>query len=152
MANIPNTALVLKATCVQEVSVGQLPNIYVLNDFLSDGQLEHLHNTCQCYVSFSHSEGAGMGAVEAAMRGKPVIIQEHGATKEYVKTPFLIPCTDVSVGSDDFLFKSEHMWGEPSVVHLEKYMRQVCAENVREWDHSYTRAEMDKIPLEIMTL
>ena len=31
-----------------------------------------------CYVSFSSSEGVGMGAVEAAIRNKPVIITDYG--------------------------------------------------------------------------
>lgn len=136
-----NVALVLKATCKWQVSINT-PNVFIINDFLNDEQMESLHEYCNCYVSCSHSEGAGMGAVEAAMRDKPVIIQEYGATKEYVKTPWVIPCTKVPVGTDDFLFKKEHQWGLPDPDVLYNYMVHVYTEDIREWDHSFTRSEM----------
>jgi hypothetical protein len=41
---------------------------------LSDEEMENIHALGDCYVSFSSSEGVGMGAVEAALRNKPVII------------------------------------------------------------------------------
>ena len=78
-----NCILILKATCLKRVE-WNFPNIYVINDYMSDNFIERLHNTGHCYVSFSNSEGVGMGAVEAAVRNKPVIISEFGA-KDYIK-------------------------------------------------------------------
>jgi glycosyltransferase involved in cell wall biosynthesis len=146
-----NVALVLKATCRWQVSI-DVPNVHIINEFLSDDQMEELHEICDCYVSCSHSEGAGMGAVEAAIRNKPVIIQEYGATKEYIQTPWLIPCTEVPVGSDDFLFKKDHTWGMPDQEVLLEYMVDVSTKGVKTWDHSYTHDEMEKCKMEIKNL
>lgn len=147
-----NTALVIKATCKWKVLFDEVPNVYIINDFLTPGQMETLHATCQCYVSCSHSEGAGMGAVEAAMRDKPVIIQEYGATKEYIKTPFVIPCDVIPVGTDDFLFKKDHMWGKPNQTMLTRHMSVVRDSDIREWNHDFTRALMDDVEKQLLTV
>lgn len=144
-SQVPNSLLVLKATCRAAVS-HTFPNVYIINDFLSAQQMEQLHRKCHCYVSFSHSEGAGMGAVEAALRDKPVIIQEYGATKEYIPdTPFIVRCTETPVGVDDFLFCKEHMWGEPSMDDMIRHMKKVSGEKITHWDHSGTRSLMSNV-------
>ena len=90
--NKPNeTFLVLKATCVRPVEI-RLPNVLVLNGLLPESDLECIHQSCDCYVSFSSSEGIGMGAVEAALHNKPVIITDYGGAPEYIKTPYTVPC------------------------------------------------------------
>jgi Glycosyl transferases group 1 len=149
--NIPGTMLVLKATCNQPVTI-KAPGVVVINDFLTDGQMEHLHSLCDCYVSIAHSEGAGMGAVEAAMRHKPVIIQEYGGTKEYVRTPWVIPCKTVPVGQDDFLFKKDHTWGEPDVDTCVQFMQDVFQRDIRVWNHKHTYDEMARVPIQLIEL
>ena len=52
--------------------------------------MEDIHSKSDCYVSFSSSEGVGMGAVEAAVRNKPVIITDYGGATEYIETPYTI--------------------------------------------------------------
>ena len=84
--NEPNSRLVVKATCGRNVDI-RLPRVEVINGLISDEDMDALHDRCDCYVSFSHSEGVGMGAVEAALRDKPVIITNYGGAPEYVKTP-----------------------------------------------------------------
>lgn len=135
---LPDSRLVLKATCNQDVRLS-VPNVLVMNGLISDEQLQRIHESCDCYVSFSHSEGAGMGAIEAAARDKPVIITEYGASTEYIKTPYTIQCTRCPVGQDDFLFKKDMIWGDPSYMQLLEYMRDAYEKKVRVMDHSYTR-------------
>jgi glycosyltransferase involved in cell wall biosynthesis len=74
--------LVLKATCFHPITL-KIPGVVVINGLLSDEALERVHASCHCYVNCSHSEGVGMGAVEAALRSKPVIITDYGGLKEY---------------------------------------------------------------------
>lgn len=123
-AQLPDSVLVLKATCKEEVSI-KIPNVIIVNGMISDYQLESIHKIGDCYVSMSHSEGAGMGAIEAAMHNKPVIIPDFGATKEYLDTEWLIPCSRKTVGMDDFLFKKEFVWGDPDPVKMIEYMKDV---------------------------
>lgn len=150
-ANIPDSLLVLKATCHTPVT-SKMPRIFVINEFLTHIQMESLHAQCDCYVSFAHSEGAGMGAVEAALRNKPVIVQEYGGTVEYVKTPYVVPCDMIQVGRDDFLFKKEHMWGDPNMDKMIEFMRYVAENEVRTFDHSFTRDLMKSVEKKIFSV
>jgi len=136
--------LVLKATCTQPVD-WRVPGVTIINGLLSDEELEKVHAGGHCYVNCSHSEGVGMGAVEAALRSKPVIITDYGGLKEYVKTPWVVPCTTGPIGFDDFLFKKEHTWGHPSSEHLQKCLWDCFEKKVASWDHSHTRGLMDEV-------
>lgn len=138
----PNARLVLKATCKSDVHM-KLPNVTVINGLLTDKEMDDVHEMCHCYVNCSHSEGVGMGAVEAAIRNKPVIITDFGGLKEYVKTPFIIECTETSVGVTDFLFEPHMKWGKPSLERLMTHMNYCYENNVRTWDHSHTREFTD---------
>lgn len=136
--NIPETRLVIKATCMQPVR-WNIPRVTVINSMLDEKQMNTLHDACDVYINCSHSEGVGMGAVEAALRDKPVIITDYGGLKEYVKTPWVVPCTLGPVGLDDFLFEKDMVWGHPDKNELVKHMNQCFMMQVKTWDHSHTR-------------
>jgi len=136
--------LVLKATCHKPITL-KLPGVVVINGLLSDEDLEKIHASCHCYVNCSHSEGVGMGAVEAALRSKPVIITDYGGLKEYVQTPWVVPCTKGPIGFDDFLFTKELEWGHPSQDHLVAALRDCFEKRVTFWDHAHTRALMTEV-------
>jgi glycosyltransferase involved in cell wall biosynthesis len=136
--NEPNSRLVVKATCRQPIDI-QLPRVEVINELISDEQMDDLHNRCDCYVSFSHSEGIGMGAVEAALRDKPVIITDYGGAPEYIKTPYTIDCGLQELEKDDFLFKKGMVWGKPNFDQLLEYMRHAYDNRVRHMDHLHTK-------------
>ena len=136
--NEPNSRLVVKATCRQPIDI-QLPRVEVINDLLSDEQMDELHNRADCYVSFSHSEGIGMGAVEAALRDKPVIITNYGGAPEYVKTPYMIDCELQELENDDFLFKKGMLWGNPNFDQLLEFMRHAYDTRVRYMNHEHTK-------------
>lgn len=138
---MPNARLLLKATCKEPVN-WKLPNVTIINGLLSNEDLEHVHNSSHCYVNCSHSEGVGMGAVEAALRKKPVIITDFGGLKEYVQTPFVVSCTRTSTPHDDFLYQKGMIWGQPSLDDLMKHMNQCYNEHITDWDHSYTESLM----------
>ena len=136
--------LVLKATCTRPVSL-KVPGVVVMNGLLSDEALEKVHASCHCYVNCSHSEGVGMGAVEAALRSKPVIITDYGGLKEYVQTPWIVPCTRGPIGFDDFLFTKKLEWGHPDQGRLQDALRDCFERRVTSWDHSHTRALMQEV-------
>src|SRR6056300_1043133 len=136
--NEPNTRLVVKATCNQPVTI-KLPRVEVINELISEEEMSQLHDRCDCYVSFSHSEGVGMGAVEAALRDKPVIITNYGGAPEYVKTPYTIDCELQELEQDDFLFKKGMVWGKPNFDQLLEFMRHAFENRVREMDHTHTK-------------
>ena len=130
--------LVIKATCVQDFHL-KIPNVLVINGLLNDDQMESIHNVCDCYVNCSSSEGVGMGAVEAAVRNKPVIVTDYGGLCEYVKTPFVISTEPVEVGVTDFMYQPHMKWGKPNKDDLVKHMKHCFESDIREWNHEHTR-------------
>ena len=136
--------LVLKAACKEPMHLN-IPGILVINGLLSDDALERVHDSCHCYVNCSHSEGVGMGAVEAAMRSKPVIITDYGGLKEYVQTPWVVPCTKGPIGFDDFLFTKDLEWGHPDQGSLRDALRDCFEKRVTFWNHEHTRALMTEV-------
>jgi glycosyltransferase involved in cell wall biosynthesis len=130
--------LLLKATCKQPVNL-KIPSVIIINGIVSHEQLDSIHSSCDCYVNCSFSEGVGMGAVEAAMRDKPCIIPDYGGLREYVKTPYVIPCGRTMIGVDDFLYEKNMVWGMPSKSDLMKFMRECHSLQLRSQDHSFTR-------------
>jgi glycosyltransferase involved in cell wall biosynthesis len=141
--NKPNTKLVVKATCNQDVQLN-IPNVEVINGLISDEEMDKLHNRCDCYVSFSKSEGVGMGPVEAALRDKPVIITNFGGSPEYVKTPYTIECELQELERDDFLFKKGMIWGKPNPNQLLEFMRDAYDKKLRYMNHEHTKKLVGK--------
>lgn len=135
--NEPNTRLVVKATCLRDVNI-QIPRVEVINGLISDEEMNKIHDRCDCYVNFSSSEGIGMGAIEAALRDKPVIVTEYGGTSDYIKTPYMINCEHQELKNDDFLFKKGMVWGKPNFNQLLEFMRHAYENRVRTMKHEYT--------------
>ncbi len=134
---LENCKLFIKATCVNDVKI-ENPDICVVNGLMADNVIEKIHMGCHCYVSCSHSEGVGMGAVEAALYNKPVIISDYGGALEYIKTPFLVKCDKGKIGYDDFLFQRDMEWGHPRYEDLVKYMKICYESKLTFMNHSYT--------------
>jgi len=136
--------LVLKATCIQDVT-WRVPGVTIINGLLTTEDLEKVHDQGHCYINCSHSEGVGMGAVEAALRNKPVIITDFGGLKEYVDTPWIVSCTKGPIGFNDFLFTADQNWGFPSAKELQDCMWNCYEKKVTAWDHSHTRELMQSL-------
>jgi glycosyltransferase involved in cell wall biosynthesis len=141
--NEPKSRLVVKATALRDVDI-KLPRVEVINGLISDEDMNAIHDRCDCYVSFSHSEGVGMGAVEAALRDKAVIITNYGGASEYIKTPYTIDCELEQLENDDFLFKKGMTWGKPNFDQLLEFMRHAYDNRVRHMDHEHTKKLVGK--------
>jgi hypothetical protein len=80
-----------------------------------------------------------MGAVEAAIRNKPVIITGFGGAPEYIKTPYTITCEPQELEKDDFLFKKGMVWGNPNFDQLLAFMRHASETKLRYMYHAHTK-------------
>lgn len=146
--NLPDTQLVLKATCRQKIQ-SKWPNVVIINGLISNEQLDSIHDSCDCYVNCSFSEGVGMGAVEAAMRDKPVIISDYGGLREYVQTPYIIETGRRKVGCTDFLYEPDMVWGEPNLESLKEHMKECHRLKLRFQDHLSTRRLVHSVETEL---
>jgi glycosyltransferase involved in cell wall biosynthesis len=143
--------LVLKATCIRRAEF-KAPGVVVIEGLLSDDDLDRVHNACHCYVNCSHSEGVGMGAVEAALRSKPVIITDYGGLKEYIQSPWVVPCTKGPIGFDDFLFTRNLEWGFPSQNHLMACLKDCFEKRVTFCDHTHTKELVRSVKQHLLRL
>jgi len=136
--NKPDARLLVKATCNRPVEI-KLPNVEVINGLVSDRDMDIIHGLGDCYVAFSKSEGVGMGAVEAAVRDKPVITTAFGGSSEYIRTPYMIECERQELVKDDFLFKAGTTWGKPNVDQLLAFMTDAYEKRLQYMDHTHTK-------------
>lgn len=139
--------LVIKATCKQDVTLKK-PGVIVLNGLFDDEGMDTVHNSCHCYINCSHSEGVGMGAVEAALRSKPVIITDFGGLGEYVKTPWVVSGPVGKIGFDDFLFTKDLAWGFPTKGNLRACLLDCFRKRVTHWEHPHTKALVNSVSTE----
>jgi len=136
--NKPDSRLLVKATHYKNAEI-KIPRVKVINGLVSEEEMEDVHTVGDCYVSFSKSEGVGMGAVEAALRNKPVITTGYGGSTEYVKTPYMIRCDKGYVEQDDFLFQKGMEWGDPKFDDLLKFMTDAYEKKLKFMDGSHTQ-------------
>jgi glycosyltransferase involved in cell wall biosynthesis len=144
--NLPRAHLLIKSSCTSNLIL-DIPNVTVINEGLvSDTFMEEIHSTGDCYVNCSHSEGVGMGTVEAAVHDKPIILSEYGGAKEYVDTPFIIECDKGLVGYNDFLFEPNMSWGHPRLESLMAHMKHCYENDICTWDHTHTKQLLGSLP------
>jgi hypothetical protein len=93
-----------------------------------------------------------MGAVQAALRSKPVIITDYGGLEEYVRTPWVVPCTKGPIGFDDFLFTRDLEWGHPSQEGLVATLKDCFQKRATFWDHSHTREMVESVKQDLLRL
>lgn len=151
VTSFPDARLLIKATCAQPVHI-EHPQVTIINGLISDEQMENVHAKGHCYVNCSHSEGVGMGAVEAALRSKPVIITDYGGLKEYVKTPFIVPCKLGPIGFDDFLFTKDLVWGYPDYEELVRQMATCYEQRIMTWEHAHTAGLLAAVPESLVSI
>ena len=120
-------------------NINHHPNIINIIGELSDADMEFIHETCNCYVNLSFSEGVGLGIVEAAIRNKPIIMTDYGGQNDYVKTPWLIKTTIGEIGFDEFLFNKGMHWGIPDYESYKNTLREINSTSHKVGDHSDTR-------------
>ncbi|MBN1139478.1 MAG: glycosyltransferase family 1 protein [Anaerolineae bacterium] len=96
---------------------------------ITQAQMHILHHIGDSYVSLTHSEGWGLGAFEAAARGKPVIMTGWGGHLEYLRPENsflvdydLIPVQDRLGGES---YQPNQQWAQPNLQAAGRWMRWV---------------------------
>jgi glycosyltransferase involved in cell wall biosynthesis len=124
----------------------ELPGLNIISDRLSQEQLVDLHAGGDCFVSATRGEGWGLGAFEAAIMGKPVVMPDFGGQCDFLNDyggwyavdceptfPFVEP-----TGMGTCLMTSgvtcEQRWGEPSLVDLANAMLDAYNRKISGWE------------------
>ena len=94
----------------------------------SDEYIENLTNQCDVFVSLCNSEGVGLGACYAALKGKMIVMTGFGGQKEYIKESYWIDykLEEVNV-PPDFVhwIRPPQKWAYPEISHAVKLLREV---------------------------
>lgn len=102
---VDNVALYIKTSTVkqhvgeqyineQKVNYPNPPRIILNTEDWSDENIVSLHSRGNCYISLCRAEGIGLGACEASLFGKPVIMSSYGGQQDYLKGVFFVSCSD----------------------------------------------------------
>lgn len=105
--------------------------LVVADETLSDAEMLALHEVGDCFVSLTRAEGWGLGAFEAARRGKPVVMTGYGGQLDFLD-PTLTRLVDyrlvpVYEPTWSVSYRPSDQWAEPSVEQATKHLREVFA-------------------------
>jgi len=122
------------------------PKIILDTKLRSDDHIDDLVKNCDVYLSLCNSEGVGLGACQAALKGKIVIMTGYGGQKEYIMQGNWI---DYKLGvvrvPDNFAewIRPPQQWAYPDLNHAVRclrdvYQRKDIYEKQSEENRSYT--------------
>jgi glycosyltransferase involved in cell wall biosynthesis len=98
---------------------------------ISGATIDAIHAIGDCYVSFTHGEGWGMGAFDAAALAKPVLITDWGGQLDYLGPgyPGLIRSrmTPVTGWLPHDSYQANGRWAQADVEHASALMRAAVA-------------------------
>lgn len=118
--------------CAQRDTGRTMANLAVIAaDDISGRTIDAIHALGHCFVSLSHGESWGLGAFDAAVAGKPVLITGWGGQLDYLGAdyPGLINCRQVEVSGwlPHASYQPAQSWAEADVQAAVGLMRGAAA-------------------------
>jgi len=120
------------------------PSVVVFGEKWSDAQIRQLHDQGNCWVDANRGEGFGLGQVEAAAMGNPVITTGWGAAPEALDFPgVMVVKTEYTMRPvDDEManigpYRGDQLWADPEVNSIVDAMRTAAVER---WPKSLSQA------------
>lgn len=128
------------------------PPITLSTRHLTRAEIEGMHARGDCFVSLSRGEGWGLGAFDAAVRGRPVIVTGWGGGLDYLPAdyPYLVDYELVTTTEDPpdkwWHPRAGERWAHADVAHAARLMREVFEQRdvARTWGRrleAHTRAK-----------
>ena len=106
------------------------PNIRILREVLSRGEMYDLLRLCDAYVGLHRSEGFGLPLAEAMALAKPVIATDYSANVDFMNESNSYPVRYrmVAIEQDHGPYRKGAEWADPDVDHAAEQMRRVVEE------------------------
>ena len=100
--------------------------ITIIEDGFNDSIFYDLMRVCDAYVSLHRAEGFGFSIAEAMLLGKPAVVTNYSANKEFTldNNSCLVNYELVPVPPNNVLNIRSH-WAEPDIEHAAWYMRRL---------------------------
>lgn len=143
---LDNVVLIIKTNCspnalkenIDDIRRGlkrfanphRYPKIIVIHNFLSDQQIDEIHNNSDVYVSMSYGEGFCIPAAEAMGWGNMLLVPDSSAFKDFNKAElhneFVKTSPSKCFGSVDSLpdvYTSDETWWTPDIYDMSTKMK-----------------------------
>jgi glycosyltransferase involved in cell wall biosynthesis len=127
VANSDRLKTRLKTICDQYQNT---PRIILDTTLRPDDFIDNLVTHCDVYLSLCNSEGVGLGACQAALKGKIIVMTGFGGQTEYVKEGcwinYKLNAVNVPTNFVEWI-KPPQRWGYPSIDHAIKKLHDIYA-------------------------
>jgi hypothetical protein len=104
------------------------PRVILDTTLRPDDYIDSLVANCDVYISLCNSEGVGLGACQAALKGKIIVMTGYGGQTEYIKegcwVNYALNVVKVPKGFVDWI-KPPQKWGYPTIDHAVKILNDV---------------------------
>lgn len=142
----PEVWLVVKSIDVHSLAPSSLlqkldasPRTVVIDEVLSATEMQKLTAHCAAYISLHRSEGLGLGMLEAAVMGRPVVYTDYSGPSTLLDGDFCpVEFSMVPVGEsgyDNGPYPSDAVWANPSHASAVQQLRAA----LRLSDQDYTK-------------
>ncbi len=108
------------------------PRVVLQSEPASPAAMHALHSRGDCYVSLSRAEGWGLGAYDAAARGRPVIMTAFGGQRDFLPAAHatlvnyaLVPVVERARRRE---YSPDQQWAEPEIAHAVALLRATFAD------------------------
>lgn len=104
------------------------PDVLLVEDYLSAGQLRALMAGAMAYVSLHRSEGYGLTMAEAMALGRPVVATAYSGNLDFMDAgnSLLVPYTLVEVGPGGEPYPPTAHWADPDVDVAAAHLRTIA--------------------------
>jgi glycosyltransferase involved in cell wall biosynthesis len=108
-------------------TIGDHPDIELIDTYLDPVQNAALLARADCYVSLHRSEGFGLTLAESMALGTPVIATGYSGNTDFTtpQNSYLVDWTPTQVGPDCEIYPADGTWAEPDLGHAAELMRRV---------------------------
>ncbi|WP_370248078.1 hypothetical protein [Nocardioides sp.] len=99
---------------------------------LSDGEIAALHDLGDVHLALPRSEGWGLGAFEAALRGRPLVMTAASGQVDYLDPDLAWRVRSTPVRAHEpgwaIPYRAGDRWAEPDVDHAAALLREIHAD------------------------
>lgn len=104
------------------------PKVILISSFLSDHQINSIHQSCNCFVTASHGESAALPHIDSLGFGNKSIHGDHTAFKDLESIPVESTLDTISGVNDSIpnLYTSNEKWFNINVDHMSECMKKIA--------------------------
>ena len=113
-------------------SLGNTPDIILINCTLDQCELRALQSLCDCFVSLHRAEGFGLALAECMFLGKPVIGTNWSGNLQFMdaETACMVDYQLVELKETCGPYKKGQSWAEPDPGHAAWWMKKIVEDPV----------------------